>query len=65
MVLGLGEMGFGVWFWGVGVGQDGFTDLWVGFLVQLSCFLAWGSLVGRKSNDLFVVAEEFVWYEEV
>ena len=46
MVLGLGEMGFGVWFWGVGVGQDGFADLWVGFLVQVSCFVAWGVMFG-------------------
>ena len=39
-------MGFGVWFWGVMVGQIEFAGWWVGFLGQVCCVGAWGVVFG-------------------
>ena len=46
VVLGLGVMGFGIWFWGVMVGQVGFAGWWVGFWGQVCCIGAWGVMFG-------------------
>ena len=42
VVLGLGVMGFGAWFWGVVVGQVGFAGWWVRFWRSVGAIGAWG-----------------------